>query len=547
MNQTLIDGIEDMVYVMRVGEDGESLFYQLVNQAVRDALLFADDLIGKEIRETSPIESADWLLKQYKLAIDKQKTHHYQDHFNSPFSGERLAQTTLTPIIEAGRVTYVVAVTRDMTLQKTIETQRNISNQRLKVSRQRYKSLFDENTDPIAYLNMSGKIIRMNRACRQFISEIYRTDQERNIFDLLKTSDEDLMIDKFEETKLGLPQTVDVSVFGEDQYEAKLKINFIPMTLENKVEGVYLIFKDMTAELLAKEALLKSEERFRLIAENSSDLIQIVDQDGYLSYISPSHQRVLGFNMIEFEQKKLVDFIAEKYIDKIEGYLNLVIKEKDTKRVEAKFRHVEGDYRWFELKIEPVCLADGSYHHTNIVARDIEERKLYEKELRRLAYRDPLTGLANRRLFDNQMEKVIAKTKRDEMPFAVIMLDLDDFKGVNDHYGHEAGDQVIIQMSKRILNTVRDMDTVGRLGGDEFIILLPEIENKTNLTRLLNRLEQNLKKPYQFNNSYFKVGVSFGAVLSDHQAVTPLDSVIRVADKALYKAKRAGKNRSVIL
>lgn len=127
------------------------------------------------------------------------------------------------------------------------------------------------------------------------------------------------------------------------------------------------------------------------------------------------------------------------------------------------------------------------------------------------------------------------------------MLDLDDFKGVNDHYGHEAGDQVIIQMSKRILNTVCDMDTVGRLGGDEFIILLPEIENKTNLTNLIRRLEQNLKRPYQLNNSYFKVGVSFGAVLSDHQAVTPLDSVVRVADKALYKAKRAGKNRSVIL
>lgn len=547
MNQTLIDGIEDMVYVMRVGEDGESLYYQLVNQSVRDALLFADDLIGKEIRETSPADSVDRLMKEYKIAIAKQKPHYYQDHFNSPFSGERLAQTTLTPIIEAGRVTYVVAVTRDMTLQKTIETQRNISNQRLKVSRQRYKSLFDENTDPIAYLNMSGKIIRMNRACRQFISEIYRTDQERNIFDLLKTSDEDLVIDKFEETKLGLPQIVDVSVFGEDQYEAKLKINFIPMTLENKVEGVYLIFKDMTAELLAKEALLKSEERFRLIAENSSDLIQIVDQAGYLSYISPSHQRVLGFNISEFEQKKLVDFVAEKYIDKVEVYLDLAIREKNTKKVEVRFRHVEGDYHWFEMKIEPVFSADGSYHHTNVFARDIEERKSYEKELRRLAYRDPLTGLANRRLFDSQMEKVIAKTERDEIPFAVIMLDLDNFKEVNDDFGHEAGDQVIIQMSKRILNTVRDMDTVGRLGGDEFIILLPEIENKENLTRLIKRLEQNLQKPYQIESTYFRVGVSFGAVLSDHHAVSRLNTVVATADKALYAAKRAGKNRSVIL
>src|SRR5699024_3276337 len=117
--------------------------------------------------------------------------------------------------------------------------------------------------------------------------------------------------------------------------------------------------------------------------------------------------------------------------------LDLAIKERATKKVEVKFRHVQGDFQWFELKIEPVFLGDGDYDHTNIVARDIEDRKRYEKDLRRLAFRDPLTGLANRRLFDDRMRQVIAKVERDQIPFAVIMLDLDNFKGINDQYGHD--------------------------------------------------------------------------------------------------------------
>jgi len=546
-NQKLIDGMQDMVYVMRVGDDGESLYYQLVNQAVRDGLIFADELIGQELGQGISQEQTDSLRKHYQITIHEKKIHCYHDRFVSPFLGERLVYTTLTPIVEAEKVAYVLAVTRDVTEQKMVEKQRNISKQRLKVSRQRYKSLFDENTDPIAYLNPWGKIIRMNKSCQQFINQIYRHDQERNIFDLLKTADEELVIRKFEETKLGLPQSIDITIISEDHYEVKLQINFIPMNIENKVEGVYLIFKDMTAELFAKEALLKSEERFRLIAENSSDLIQIVDHQGYFSYLSPSHSRVLGYELIEFYEQNLIDFVAEDYQVQLKEQLELAIEERATKKVEVKFRRIQGDFQWFELKIEPVFSGNGDYDHTNIVARDIEDRKRYEKDLLRLAFRDPLTGLANRRLFDDRMAKVIAKVERDQIPFVVIMIDLDNFKAVNDQYGHDAGDQVIVQLSKRLLNTVREMDTVGRLGGDEFIILLPEIATKENLSGLIERLERILQKPYYIDNNHLNVGASFGAVLSDHQSVTRVNTIVTVADKALYEAKRTGKNRSIIL
>ncbi|WP_440894812.1 diguanylate cyclase domain-containing protein [Amphibacillus sp. Q70] len=545
-NQEIIDGIQDMVFVVRVSEDGSQFCYQLINRAVREKLLLTDEIIGKEIRQVNPEQLAVSLVEKYQQAVKQKSTYVYQDDYLISFARQRISETTLTPIIEAGKVTHLIAITRDITEQKKVEAQKLVSNQRLKFSRQRYKSLFDENTDPIAYLNVSGKIIRMNKASQLLLQQLYQSNQDRNIFDLIKTNDEDLVIRAFQETKLGQPQSVEITVMSEDQYEVRLQIKFIPMLLEREVQGVYLIFKDMTAERFAKDALLKSEERFRLIAEHSSDLIQILDQYGHFVYTSPSHEHVLGLKLADFENRKLIDLVDQRYHNRVQNYLKYAVRDRETKKVEVKFRNSSGDYRWFELKIEPVFDQQSIYQHTIVVARDIEERKLYEKKLRRLAYRDPLTGLANRRLFNDRLHQTIAKYKRYDQLFAVIILDLDDFKGINDQFGHDAGDQVIIQISQRLRKSVREMDTVSRLGGDEFIILLPDIGNKDNLKVFIQRVEKVLKLPYQVNNTSLFVGVSLGAVIPDKGNIHN-KAIISQADKALYEAKRSGKNRAIIL
>src|SRR5699024_8877154 len=134
----------------------------------------------------------------------------YQDLYIDPLGNIREAETTLTPIIDSDKVTYVVAVTHDITEQKRIEKQKEISNQRLKFSRERYKCLLDENTDPIAYLKNTSKIIRTKQACRQFIDQIYQEDQHKNIFALLKTKDEELIVQTFAKTVQGEAQRVEV-------------------------------------------------------------------------------------------------------------------------------------------------------------------------------------------------------------------------------------------------------------------------------------------------------------------------------------------------
>lgn len=547
-NQNLIDGIQDMVFVLRVNETGDQFTYHLINQAVREQLLLSDDIIGKTLYQIETLqEVSDHLFEKYQQVVLTQSTYRYEDTFINPLGSERMAETTLSPILEDGKVVYVIAVTADLTTQKKLEKQKKISNKRLEFSRQRYQSLFDENTAPIVYLNKFGKILQMNKAGQEFIKQIYHSNQEKNIFDLFKTSDEELIIEAFEETKLGIPQDVDLTVLSAGGYEVKLNINFIPMILAEEVEGVYLTFKDMTSEIFAKEALLESEERFRLIAENSSDLIQIIDAKGHFLYNSPSHERVLGIKLVDFTDKKLTDFVEKDYEEQVQGYLDLAIRKQQTERIEAKFRNHEGNYHWFELKIEPFFDKNGAYHHTNIVARDIEERKIYEKELQRLAYRDPLTGLANRRLFNDRLNKVMAKFSRDQLPFAVVMLDLDDFKRVNDQLGHDAGDQMIVQIANRLKDVVREMDTVGRLGGDEFVILLATISNKGNLTQFIKRMEKRLKTPYYINNTSLNIGISIGAVMSNHKLIRNDKSIVTKADKALYEAKRAGKNRAIIL
>ncbi|MBM7540044.1 bifunctional diguanylate cyclase/phosphodiesterase [Amphibacillus cookii] len=543
--QALIDGMQDMVFVMRVSDDGKKFYYELVNHIAKKALNLTSEMVGKELNEVIPSTMATILTQQYQQVVQSKQTHTYEDNYFISNAGQKISETILTPLVSENKVSHIVAVTRDITNLKQVETQSLLSRQRLQYSRQRYKSLFDENTDAISYLNLSGKIVRMNRACEQLLKQINRTEDRRNIFDLISQQDLQFIKQTFDETLKGQAHTADTTVNSQDQYQIRLQIKFIPMIIEQHVQGVYAILKDMTAEHFAKDTLLASQERFRLIAEHSSDLIQLLDQDGYFVYLSPSHERVLGLQLIGDEREHIYDIMASDDHDSFNQHLKTAITYNKAQKFEVRFQNINADYCWFELQLEPVFSDAGIFKHSIVVARDIEARKTYEHELQRLAYHDPLTGLANRRLFNARLEQVISLYERNQKAFAVMMLDLDDFKGINDQMGHDTGDYVIEKLGKRLKQAVRDMDTVARLGGDEFIVLLPEIETKANLIHIIERIERTLQAAYRLKGNTFQVGVSLGAILL-RQGHISASSVISKVDQVLYRAKRTGKNKSII-
>jgi len=175
--------------------------------------------------------------------------------------------------------------------------------------------------------------------------------------------------------------------------------------------------------------------------------------------------------------------------------------------------------------------------------RDISERKALEEQLRQLAFHDPLTLLANRNLFRDRVHHALTLAQRERSSIAVMFLDLDNFKNINDSFGHDAGDRLLQAVARRIVKTTRSSDTVARLGGDEFAILVEGIATRTEAQRLADALIETLNVPFPFDGMQVRVGASIGVAFSTPEAAA--ETLLSNADNAMYHAKAAGKNRHI--
>lgn len=543
--QMILDGIQDMVVVMRVSENQQQFYYEFINKKAAEVLGDSIDIIDKEITEVNFPAVSAVMYEQYRTVIELRSPITYQDEFFYRRTPRKASETTLTPLFEGDKITRIVAVTRDITSIKKTENQKEMSNHRLELSRQRYKSLFAENTEPIAYLDLSSEILRTNKAFDQFINQPAKVTTGQTLATVLNPVHLTKFNQAFTKTVKGDVSVVDIKIFLNEQSEAVLQVKFIPMLLEGDVRGVYVILKDISYELFTKQALMASEERFRLIAENSSDLIELIDEKGRLVYLSPSHEKVLDYSTKRLAELHIYDIVVPEDHDKIEQLLTATYVKGQSITMELRFFNRENNPCWFELCAQPIFIEDNFFKHIVIVARNIEERKKYEERLKKLAYYDFLTNLPNRRLFNDRLNQVIATSKRRDTRFAVMMLDLDDFKKINDQMGHDVGDKVLIEFGERIKFSIREVDTVARLGGDEFIILISHFDDETNINRIVDRIEKAIAKPWRICDHTFSIKSSIGVAIPTFKGFTA-QQILNKADECLYHAKNTGKNKAVI-
>jgi diguanylate cyclase (GGDEF)-like protein/PAS domain S-box-containing protein len=285
-----------------------------------------------------------------------------------------------------------------------------------------------------------------------------------------------------------------------------------------------------------------SEARFGSLIRASSDLITVLDSDARIVYQSPSIERVLGYTPEDVVGTSFARLLPPGEQSRLLHLLDgaAAYDGGGTEVLECALRHREGDALQFEIQ-HTNLLHDEHVRGIVLNSRDVSERKAFEEQLAHQAFHDPVTGLANRALFGERVRHAVTRARRDHIGLAVIFIDLDDFKTINDSLGHAAGDRVLLEVGKRLATSIRASDTAARFGGDEFAVLLEGVESAQEAADTAERILEALAVPLALEQKELVTRASMGISMVEGEAATDAEEMIRNADAAMYIAKRDGK------
>ncbi|MFF2531914.1 EAL domain-containing protein [Brevibacillus sp. NPDC058079] len=310
---------------------------------------------------------------------------------------------------------------------------------------------------------------------------------------------------------------------------------------EGEIYQYLSIRSDITCRKQMEDELKRSEEKYRIIAENTSDIISIINLDGEFLYLSPSHKRVWEHTVPDEEILNLFEWIVEDDRDIFAYAIQHAFSTRKEYMVECRINTQRNDVIWTESKINPIMDEEGNVTKLLLVTRDVTDRKQSEETIHHLAYHDALTDLPNRRMYVQQLSKEMMQAKRFQSNLAVLFLDMDRFKDVNDSFGHDVGDMLLIEASKRLQACLKPGDVVARLGGDEFTIMQNHLQDRSEATALAEQIMNQLQRPFELEGHVFNVSCSIGIAMYPQDGDNPED-LLKRADTALYTVKSRGKN-----
>jgi PAS domain S-box-containing protein len=322
---------------------------------------------------------------------------------------------------------------------------------------------------------------------------------------------------------------------------------------------IYTVYQHLQLQRIRRR-LAERDRLFQLISENAADMIAVVDRNGRRLYNSPAYQKILGYSQDELSATSPVEQIHPDDRTRVFEAAQKARLTGRGERLEYRIRHKDGSWRVLESTASAIQEANGDNSGLVIVNRDITERKRAEDLLAHNAFHDSLTNLPNRALFLDRLERAMGVSRRHtDFKFAVLFIDIDEFKVVNDSLGHAAGDALLIQIAQRLTASVRETDTisssqwgtsvaqlivrgstVARPGGDEFAVLVEELHDPSDAVRVAERLQKTLAVPFNLNGHDIVTTASVGIAFSSDTSSDAQD-VLRDAEIAMYRAKHSGK------
>jgi diguanylate cyclase (GGDEF)-like protein/PAS domain S-box-containing protein len=310
-------------------------------------------------------------------------------------------------------------------------------------------------------------------------------------------------------------------------------------------DGVALTSSDISEQKTIELALRESDERFRALLLHAVDVVCIIDAGGFVRYASPAVERVLGYSTEQFCGLHPFELVHPDDLEQVVEQWQTIGGEADSRfTCKARARRADGGYRWMEanfrdLRHDPRIAGYVVHFH------DVTDRHAAEEALLHQTLHDGLTGLPNRALLLDRLAHALDRSLRRESGVAVLFLDIDHFKAVNDSIGHAGGDALLREVAQRLRATVRPEDTVARLGGDEFVICCEEVGEPDAAVLMADRVREAFGVPFHPDGHEITVGTSIGVALADADTESP-ESALRDADTAMYVAKARGRDRAVV-
>ena len=334
---------------------------------------------------------------------------------------------------------------------------------------------------------------------------------------------------------------------GEIQiYEQQVNIEGVVEFEEVRVvqigeDAVLTMMRNISDRKRAEIALTESERRYRLVTENMTDLVCLHHPDGRYLYLTPSCETLLGYTPQELLDRSPYDFFHVADLKVVNQAHEAVLLEEAVSVV-YRMRHKLGHYIWLETLSTPVLDDVGRLIHIQTTSREVTDRVAIEQRLRHIALHDTLTQLPNRLLLIDRLELAIARAQGNAaFQFALLFIDFDRFKVINDSLGHAVGDELLVAIAQALPTLMRETDLVARLGGDEFVILLEHVTGVDEATALAERILTHLQSPIEIQGQQIFMSASIGIVLGGDDYQQP-ETVIRNADIAMYRAKATGRD-----
>jgi PAS domain S-box-containing protein len=323
---------------------------------------------------------------------------------------------------------------------------------------------------------------------------------------------------------------------------------------------IYTVYQHLQLQRMRRR-LAERDRLFQLISENAADMIAVVDKDGRRLYNSPAYEKILGYSRSELLATSPLEQVHPDDRARVLGAAEKATHTGSGERLEYRIRHKDGSWRVLESTASAILGPKGEAEGLVVVNRDITERKRAEEMLAHNAFHDGLTNLANRTLLLDRLGRALVISRRHaDFKFAVLFIDIDEFRVFNDSLGHVAGDALLIQIAQRLTACLRRIDTISRPGqdenlepafgdstlarpgGDEFAVLTQELRDPSDAIRVAERIQERLALPFDVDGHEIVITASIGIAFSGSTS-TEAQDVLRDAEIAMYRAKHNGKGR----